>query len=114
MVKKLAISAVIGALLGVIGSRILFVGSAMSLIPWGLVGVAIGYALAGSIRQALGLGAVYGFALAFVFMVAGYSGADPVVTKFGFFAVLGLAGAVCGLVAALVGRGLKAMMGHGY
>ena len=42
MVKTFS-AIVIGALLGVVGSRILFVGSALSLAPWAVVGLALGW-----------------------------------------------------------------------
>ena len=41
--KKIVVSIIIGALLGVIGARYLFVGSWLSLIPWGIAGLLIGY-----------------------------------------------------------------------
>jgi hypothetical protein len=99
----------VGSGLGIIGSKILFVGSGMSLIIWGIAGAAVGYALASSMREALVYGGTYGFALAFVFMLSGYTGADPVISKFWLFGVLGVVGAICGLAAALLGLGLKAL-----
>ncbi len=109
--KKTLLAVIIGSALGVIGAKVLFVGSGLSLLVWGAAGLAIGWMLAVSAREAAGLGASYGFALAFVFMLAGYNGADPVAGKFGFFAVLGIVGAICGLAAALVGLGMKVLWG---
>lgn len=36
-------------------------------------------------------------------MVAGYEGEAPLISRFPFFALLGLVGAVCGIVLGLVG-----------
>jgi len=41
--RKIVVSILVGALLGVIGARYLFVGSWLSLIPWGIAGLLIGY-----------------------------------------------------------------------
>ena len=109
MYAKYFIAAVVGLALGVIGSKILFIGSALSLIPWGLVGLAIGYV--GATRwQSLGLGGVYGFTLAFFFMLSGYSGRLPVISRVGPFVVLGIIGAFCGAFLAVVGFLLKRVM----
>jgi hypothetical protein len=105
--KKILVVVLAGSLLGYTGSRVLFVGSGLSLIPWSLAGAVIGIVYANSARDAVAYGGTYGFALAFVFMLSGYNGSDPVVTKLGFFALLGIFGAVCGLVLALVGLGIR-------
>jgi hypothetical protein len=98
---KLFVSIIAGAVLGILGSRYLFVGSWLSLIPWALVGLALGYW--SWKRVALINGAVYGFVLSFVFMAAGYSGNASLVSRFPFFAVLGLFGAVCGCGLGFIG-----------
>ncbi len=103
---KVGVSALVGALLGVIGSRYLFVGSALSLIPWGIVGLAIGYW--STRRSSMLNGGVYGFFLAFVFMIAGYSGSASLLSRLPFFGALGLFGALCGFVLGLLGNLLKA------
>jgi hypothetical protein len=105
---KLFISIVVGAALGVIGSRYLFVGSWLILIPWAIAGLAIGYW--GPKRGAMANGAVYGFVLSFIFMQAGYSGSAPAISRVPFFALLGVFGAICGFGLGLVGfwiRGRK-------
>lgn len=94
---------VVGAALGVIGSRVLFVGSALSLVPWSVAGLALG-AWSTGYRQSLVVGAAFGFAVAFIFMASGYAGAAPLVTRLVPFAALGLVGAVCGLGLAVIGR----------
>lgn len=100
---KVIIGAAAGAVLGVVGARLLFVGSALSLIPWGLVALGLGL-WSSSPRQAVIVGASYGFVLAFVFMVAGYGGEAPLVSRLAPFALLGCVGAVCGIILGLLGR----------
>ena len=97
---------IVGALLGVIGSRYLFVGSALSLIPWGIAGCLIGI-WSDTRRQSILNGGLYGFVLSFVFMLSGYAGSEPVISRFPFFALLGLFGAVCGLILGWIGFFLK-------
>ena len=72
-----------------------------TLVPWGVAGVALGYRAAR--RQAIIAGALYGFVLCFMFTLLGYGGAAPLLRRVPFFTVLGLVGAVCGLLLALVG-----------
>ena len=98
---KYAAAVLTGAFLGVLGARFLFVGSGLSLIPWAIVGLVLGAWC--SRVESLGVGAAYGFTLAFVFMIAGYSGSSPLIGRLPAFAVLGAVGAVCGLVLGLLG-----------
>jgi len=107
-VTKLAVSILVGALLGTIGARYLFVGSALSLVPWGIAGLAIGYW--GDSRASMINGAAYGFALTFVFLVAGYTGSASLLSRLPFFALLGLFGAICGLVLGILGYLLKTLI----
>jgi len=100
-VRRLATAVSVGSLLGVLGARYLFVGSWISLIPWTLVGLTLGY-WSTKHRPAL-VGAVYGFSLSFVFMVAGYTGQAPLLTRVLPFAVFGAFGGVCGCVLGLLG-----------
>lgn len=99
--KKLAVAILVGVLLGILGARFLFVGSGLSLIPWTVIGLALGAWCAR--LEALGVGAAYGFALAFVFMVSGYSGSASLVSRVPAFVALGVVGAVCGLLLAFLG-----------
>ena len=101
----------LGALLGLLSARVVFVGSALSLLPWGLVGLALG-ACCRTVARACLTGAVYGFTLAYVFMVSGYDGAAPLHTRLVPFLVLGLVGAVCGIGSTLVGRLALGGAGH--
>jgi hypothetical protein len=102
---QLIASLVLGVLLGILGGRFLFVGSWLSLIPWTLGGLLLGY-WAGRKRWA-SVGAAYGFALLYAFMVAGYSGAASLVSRLPFFALIGLAGAVYGVIVAWAAARLR-------
>jgi hypothetical protein len=104
-VKKVIVSIIVGALLGVIGARYLFVGSWLSLIPWGMAGLLIGFW--SQKREWVVNGLCYGFAVCFVFMLAGYSGSASLISRLPFFAVLGLFGGLCGLVLGWVGFEIK-------
>lgn len=99
--RKYITAIVVGSVLGLIGSRYLFVGSWLSLIPWTIAGLALGAWCARA--ESLGVGAVYGFFLVFVFMATGYAGSAPLLGRIPAFAVLGLIGAVCGLVLGIMG-----------
>lgn len=48
-------------------------------------------------------GAIYGFALAFAFMLTGYDGSAPVLSRLPSFAILGVVGALCAVLLAMVG-----------
>ena len=84
----------VGAVLAIVGARYLFVGSWLSLIPWTIAGLAVGHVP--DRRRALGIGGAFGFAVFFAFMVAGYTGARPMLGRMPFFAIVGLVGAVYG------------------
>jgi hypothetical protein len=102
--SRIAVPIGLGLLLGWAASHALFLGG-WTLLPWGAAALGLGYWLGK--RGAMLAGALYGFALSFVFMLAGYTGAAPVATRVPFFALLGLFGAICGLVLALLGARLK-------
>jgi hypothetical protein len=93
-----------GVVIGAAGPQYVFLG-AYSLIPWGLVAVALG--TWGNKREALKSGAVYGFSLSFAFLLAGYNGTASLVSRFPFFLILALFGAACGLALSAVGYYLK-------
>ena len=61
---EVAVPVIVGSLLGIIGARYLFVGSALILVPWTIAGLAIG-SWSGR-RASMVNGAFYGFALSFV------------------------------------------------
>ena len=108
--RAILLSALIGTVLGYLGARVLFVGSYLSLIPWGIAGFILGW-WSQTYRTAGMNGAVYGFVLAFFFMLVGYEGSSPVWTRIPFFALLGLVGAVCGAGWGLGGAWLSQFTG---
>ena len=101
---KSVVAVIVGVVIGVAGPQYEFIGS-YSLIPWGLVAVALG--LWGNKREALKSGAVYGFALSFAFLVSDYHGTPSLVSRFPFFVILSLFGAVLGLALSALGYYLK-------
>jgi hypothetical protein len=109
--KKLLVAIVVGAILGFTSSRFLFVGSWLSLIPWGIAGLALGAWC--ERREALIDGAVYGFVIAFVFMLSGYSGSASMISRVPFFVIIGVVGAVCGLVLGFLGYMVKEFLTRG-
>jgi len=109
MGRRFALAIAIGVALGVVGARLLFVGSWLSLVPWGVAGFLFGV-WSRLWWSATLVGAVYGFALAFSFMMAGYRGSLSVATRVAPFAVVGLVGAVGGLTTALIGAATFAIV----
>ena len=106
----LAVAAVVlGAVLGALCARVVLVGSGLSLVPWAVAGLALG-ACCRARRVAAAVGALFGFALAFTFMTAGYDGAAPLHTRLLPFALFGLVGAGCGSLLALAGRQVAASL----
>ncbi len=77
-------------------------GPALVLIPWAIVSFSIGI-LSISRKAALIDGGVYGFALAYVFMISSYNGANPLNTKILPFLIFGSVGTFCGAILALIG-----------
>jgi len=98
--SRLASAAALGLLLGWAAAHILSL-QWWTLVPWGLAAAALGYRA--SRATAVVAGALYGFVLCFVFTLATYGGAAPAITRVPFFTVLGLVGALCGLLLALLG-----------
>ena len=103
MIVGLILVAALGAILGLIGARYIFVGSPLSLIPWGLAALLIGY-FSTTWKGTLGSGVLFGFCLAGTFMVAGYQGTAPVTNYLIPFAVIGLVGALCATAGATAGQ----------
>lgn len=101
---KIILAAILGAILGFTGQYYVFLGW-YSVIPWGLVVLAIGFWC--SKRQSLYAGAVYGFCLCFSFMIAGYTGTASLVSRLPFFVLIGLFGSVCGIAVSVMGYFLK-------
>ena len=92
-----AVAIVVGVALGLGGAHATALGI-LSLVPWGLVAIALGWRVAWP--DAALAGSLYGFMLALTFMTSVYTGADPVTRKLPGFIVLGLVGAMCGGVLA--------------
>ena len=101
---KFVVAVVVGALFGLAGPYYLFLGW-FSLIPWGIAGLALGYW--SERRERFWVGLLYGFALCFSFMIAGYTGNASLVSRLPFFALVGVFGALCGLGLTLVGHRLR-------
>src|SRR5205823_3824824 len=100
---RFASAIALGLLLGWAAAHVLSL-QGWTLLPWGLGAVTVGYRA--SRATAVAAGALYGFVLCFVFTLATYGGAAPVITRVPFFTVLGLVGALCGLLLALLGASL--------
>jgi hypothetical protein len=111
-VGRWAAFALLGAVLGLLGAKYVLVGSGWSLLPWGLVALLVGFT-AGSRRRAVVDAGIYGFALSFVFMIAGYSATAPLASRLWFFLLLGLFGAVCAALIAVVGRQVHSWLTRG-
>jgi uncharacterized membrane protein len=90
----------VGLILGLLG------GPVWILLPWGITGLVLGY-FSKNRNAALRSGAIFGFVASLMFMFHGYAGTDPVYTKLGFFFLLGIFGALCGLIAAFVGNSIR-------
>jgi hypothetical protein len=104
--EQLALAGAAGAVLGFACARVVFVGSGWSIVAWAVVGLILG-ASATEPCRALLHGAVYGFVLSFVFMVAGYQGDADTVTRIPFFTALGIVGALSGLALAAIGHAAR-------
>ncbi len=97
---RFAAAGALGLLLGWAAAHVLSL-QWWTLVPWGLAAVALGYRA--NRATAVVAGALYGFVLCFVFTLATYGGAAPAITRVPFFTVLGVVGALCGLLLALLG-----------
>jgi hypothetical protein len=95
-------SAALGLVLGFLASRTQFLGWA-TLLPWAAGALLVG-AVSRDWRQGLALGAAYGFVLGFSFAAFVYAGADPILGKAPFFAVLGAVSAGFGATLSVAGQ----------
>ena len=96
------ISAITGAVLGLITAYSPIKLSWLCLVPWGLGGLILGYFSADK-RQSLVNGAVYGFFLSLAFLILGFSGTSLAKALTGLI-LLSLFGSAGGLVSSLIGR----------
>ena len=103
--QRCLVGVALGVGLGITNARVMFAGSWLSLIPWAVGGLALGF---WTLRQSAAaiVGATYGFALSVAFMIAGYTGSVSLVYRLPYFAILGLVGALCGLTLAVSGASM--------
>jgi len=114
-VKRLYILPVVVALImSFVSSRWLFVGSGLNLIPWGLLALSFG-TIAKNKRDALWLGALYGFSQAFIFLWVDKAGSITF-SQFLLLLVvitgLGIVAGGCGAVAARLSFYIKSRTSH--
>jgi hypothetical protein len=102
MWQRVCVSGSAGTVLGYLCARVVLVGSGAALVPWGVVGIALGIGC--TRRAAVLVGSAYGFALAYVFMLASYDGSADRASRLLPFLAFGAFGALCGSVLALLGR----------
>lgn len=100
--KSILFVLLLGGIVGYLG------GPAIVLVLWGLLALAIGV-LCISPRVAALDGALYGFVLAYVFMVAGYTG-TALSSKLLIFGLFGVGGAIWGAILALAGFGARKLL----
>lgn len=97
-------SVVLGIVYGLLGGKVWI------LIPWGITTLLIGY-FSGNRKFSLINGAVFGFLAVFFFMISGYNGALPLISRLPAFVLIGLIGLISGLVTSFVGfiiwKGIK-------
>ncbi len=92
----------VALVMSIVSLRFLFVGSGLSLVPWGLLALSFGF-MAKSKQDAVRLGAIYGFCQAFIFLwldKAGDISLKQFLILLVIITVLGLAAAVCAAIAA--------------
>ena len=95
---------IVGTVIGMAGPQYASLGP-YSLIPWGLVAIALG--LWCNKRQSPVAGALYGFALSLSFLIAGYTGTARLVSRLPFFILIAAFGAICGIALSVTGYFLK-------
>ena len=100
-------SLIIGIILGFISSFVISIGW-FSLIPWGIVGLVLGYYSKKQARIITGI--LYGFSLCFTFMVANYSGAQPIINAIPFFTLIGLIGSFFGVLLSFTGSFIQVQL----
>ncbi len=109
--QGLLVAVITGGVLGGLASKLLFL-QWFTLLPWGVAAVAMGF-WSPSRRAAVSNGLAFGFALGLLFMIGGYSGSDPVMTKLPFFAVLGALSAVVAAAMAVSTQRARDRLRHG-
>jgi hypothetical protein len=92
-----------GAVVGLAGANATTLGF-WTLLPWALGAFLTGYLAR---RRPALAGAIYGFALSFSFIVSVYTGAASVMNRMPYFTLLGVVGAVCGALLAVIGASVS-------
>jgi hypothetical protein len=100
---RLGLLVVLGAALGLATARFVLVGSGLSLLLWGAVAAAVG-CVSTSTAVAVRDSAAFGFVLGTSFMVFGYDGSAPLVSRLPAFGLLGLVAAACAVAVAALCR----------
>lgn len=100
---------VVAAIMSYLSSRYIFVGSALSLLPWGILALCWGL-LASNKKQAKQLGAMYGFFQSFIFLWIDKAGGITFIQFLLLVVIittLSLAAALCAAVAARISFAAK-------
>jgi hypothetical protein len=112
--RQYIIPVLVAAAMSYISSRYLFVGSGLSLIPWGLLALGFGFFTKDK-QLATQRGLIYGFAQSFIFLWIDKSGITSV-GQFLLLAViisaLGIFGAGCGWILSRIGWLIRRRFTH--
>jgi hypothetical protein len=106
MTVRLIVVVVSAIALGLLGARIVLVGSWLSLIPWGIACLVIGLATR-TWRATLILGAVFGVTVVFAFEIFGYQSTAPLARAVPLFALISVVGGVAAAAGAAAGHALR-------
>jgi hypothetical protein len=99
----IVIGGAVGIGLGALSGRILFSGSALNLILWAIVAIAIGF-VADDLGTAVLASAVYGYLLSAAFLYVANTSSTPVAQRILFALALALIGPVCSVALTLLAR----------
>jgi len=102
------ISGLIGVILIIIINNMPLVSESwISLLPWCIVGLAIGSVILTK-KESVINGLFYGFSLTATFLITGFNGTEDKILSFSLFLIfLSLIGAICGAILTLLGYLLK-------
>jgi hypothetical protein len=103
---RLVLVVVLGIALGLIGARFVFVGSWLSLIPWGIVCIVIGL-ISRSWRATVLFAAVFGGSVVLAFELFGYQSTAPLTRALPLFAAIAIVGGISAAAAAALGHAAK-------
>ncbi len=108
LVLRIIVVVALGIAFGLIGARFVFVGSWLSLIPWGVVCLVIGLSTR-SWPATLLLGAVFGVTVVLAFEIFGYQGTGPLTRALPLFVAISFAGGILSTGGAAVGHALRVL-----